>query len=124
MLIADEDALICDLAETYRIYDYESLPVQLVATLAIGLRGESRIKMKISGAVLSQRDLILSLIADYAALNVWAKTKDGKHGRNKPRPLREFFADANKEKDIVGFDSIEEFEQARQAILSEVMAHG
>ena len=71
MLEADEDALICDLAETYGIFDYESLPVKLVATLAVGLRGDSRIKMKISGAVLSQRDLILSQIADYAALNVW-----------------------------------------------------
>ncbi|MBQ4177615.1 MAG: hypothetical protein II640_09125, partial [Lachnospiraceae bacterium] len=60
MINADEDALICDLAETYGIFDMESLPVKLVATLAMGLRGDSRIKMKISGAVLSRRDLILS----------------------------------------------------------------
>lgn len=123
MINADEDALICDLAETYGIFDYESLPVQLVATLAIGLRGDSRIKMKVSGAVLSQRDLILSQIADYAALNVWAKTKDAKYGRNKPTPLRELIENANKkeESDIVGFDTPEEFERERQRIISEVM---
>lgn len=123
MINVDEDALICDLAETYGIFDYESLPVQLVATLAVGLRGDSRIKMKVSGAVLSQRDLILSQIADYTALNVWAKTKDAKHGRNRPIPLRELIENANKkeENDIVGFDTPEEFERERQRIISEVM---
>ena len=123
MISTDKDALICDLAETYGIFDMESLPVQLVATLSMGLRGDSRIKMKISGAVLSQRDLILSLIADYTALNVWTKTKDSKHGRNKPRPLREIIADSKKENEIEGFDTPEEFEIARQRILSEV-EHG
>lgn len=123
MLKADEDALICDLAETYGIFDYESLPVKLVATLAVGLRGDSRIKMKISGAVLSQRDLILSQIADYSALNVWAKTKDAKFGRNMPVPLRILIENANKkeENNIVGFDTPEEFERERQRIISEVM---
>ena len=124
MINVDEDALICDLAETYGIFDYESLPVKLVATLAVGLRGDSRIKMKVSGAVLSQRDLILSQIADYTALNVWAKTKDAKHGRNKPTPIRELIANANKKDendDIVGFDTPEEFERERQRIISEVM---
>ena len=122
MISLDEDALICDLAETYGIFDMESLPVQLVATLSAGLRGDSRIKMKASGAVLSKRDLILSLIADYTALNVWGKTKDGKKGRNRPTPLRELIKNAmtNKEDEIVGFDTPEEFERERQRILSEV----
>lgn len=79
--------------------------------------------MKMSGAVLSRTDLILSWIADFTALNIWMNTKDAKHGRNKPKPIRDIFADAVKEKDIVGFDSPEDFELARQRILSEV-AHG
>lgn len=37
MLAHDEDALVCDMAETYRIYDMYSLPVRMVATLALSL---------------------------------------------------------------------------------------
>ena len=38
MIKTDEDALICDLAETYQIYDYKSLPAYMVATFSVGLR--------------------------------------------------------------------------------------
>lgn len=44
MVAEDEDALICDLAETYQIYDYRSLPLQKVAVFCAGLRENSRIK--------------------------------------------------------------------------------
>lgn len=123
MLENDEDALICDLAETYGIYEYESLPVQTVAALSIGLGGDSRIKMKLANADLTQTDLILTVIADYLALIFWSKTKDGQKGRNRPTPLREVISGAKKRKDIVGFDTPEEFRQAREKILNEV-AHG
>ena len=36
MIKTDEDALICDLAETYQIYDYKSLPAYMVATFSVG----------------------------------------------------------------------------------------
>lgn len=119
MLEADEDALICDLAETYGIFDYESLPVQTVAALSVGLRGDSRIMMKMTGSDLTRTDLILTIIADYLALLVWFKTKDGKHNRNKPTPIRDMFR-TKKESDVAGFDSPEEFERARAALLEEV----
>ena len=48
MIKTDEDALICDLAETYQIYDYKSLPAYMVATFSVGLRENSRIKMKLN----------------------------------------------------------------------------
>ena len=86
MLELDEDALICDLAEAYGIFDYESLPLQTVATLSIGLRGDSRIKMKMIGAELTRSELLQTVIADYLALILWSKTKDGQKGRNKPKP--------------------------------------
>ena len=41
MIATDEDALICDFAETYHIYDYRSLDVEYAATLAYGLRDDS-----------------------------------------------------------------------------------
>ena len=47
MIETDEPALICDFAETYHIYDYRALPVSYAATLAYGLRGDSRIRLKL-----------------------------------------------------------------------------
>lgn len=64
MIKFDKCALICDLAETYHIYDYRSLPAQLVATLSAGLRDNSRIKMRLAGAPASQDILLLAAIAD------------------------------------------------------------
>ena len=40
MIKTDEDALICDLAETYRIYDYRQLPAYQVAVFSFGLRDD------------------------------------------------------------------------------------
>ena len=37
MIALDQNALICDFAETYGIYNYRALPVSLLATLAVGL---------------------------------------------------------------------------------------
>ena len=111
MLETDEDALVCDLAEAYGIYDYESLPLQTVATLSVGLRGESRIKMKMTGSDLTRTDLILTVIADYLALILWSRTKDGHKGRNKPKSIREMFG-KKKESEVVGFDSPEDFQRA------------
>ena len=47
MIETDESALICDFAETYHIYDYRALPVSYAATLAYGLRCDSRIRLKL-----------------------------------------------------------------------------
>lgn len=120
---ADKDALICDLAETYGIYDYESLPIQTVATLAVGLRGDSRIKMKMRNEVLTREELFLAMAVDYLALLAWTKTKEAKHGRNKPESIVAMYNDMGKPKEIVSFDTAAEFEAERQRILNEV-AHG
>ena len=124
MLDLDEDALVCDLAETYGIFDYESLPVQTVATLSIGLRGDSRIKLAAAGRKLGTTDALLATVADYLAMIFWTKTKDGQKGRNRPKSIREALENGNKkDNEIVGFESVEEFEQAREALLEEV-THG
>ena len=36
MIAVDENALICDLAETYGIYNYRQLPPTLVAVFSLG----------------------------------------------------------------------------------------
>lgn len=124
MLSLDEDALICDLAETYGIFDYESLPVQTVATLSIGLRGNSRFKMNAAGRTLDISESLLATVADYLAMILWTKTKDGQKNRRRPKSIREAIESGNKkDNEIVGFESVEEFERARESLLKEV-THG
>jgi hypothetical protein len=84
MLSADEDALICDLAETYGIFDYRALPARTLATLAVGLREDSRIKMHLIGAKIPRKDLLLAAIVDRLSLLVWFNTEDGRNGVNRP----------------------------------------
>lgn len=64
MWSVDTDALICDFAETYHIYDMESLPIDLVATLACGLRDNSRIKMKLGGTELTPETFLSATLID------------------------------------------------------------
>lgn len=45
MLAHHKSELVCDLAEYYHIYDYRGVPAQMLGTLAVGLRDESRIGM-------------------------------------------------------------------------------
>ena len=78
MIELDEDALICDLAETYQIFDYRSLPVQLVATLSVGLRDNSRIKLRLADSEVSLETLILASIADNLTLLRLGFSKDTK----------------------------------------------
>lgn len=65
MLSTDENAFICDMAETYHILDYKALPVDLLAVLASGLRDNSRIKMKIAGFNYIPPEIVLPQIADH-----------------------------------------------------------
>ena len=43
MLKVDKDAVICDFAETYHIYNIWELPLKNVATLACGLGNNSEL---------------------------------------------------------------------------------
>lgn len=111
MVNFDEPALICDLAETYGIYDYRRLPLRTVAVLAVGLREDSRI-MKKKAQVEGVPDLKTQLLAIIADRIVGAKPKDSLYytimGESAP--------DADSDtKQITGmvFDSPEAFMKAR-----------
>lgn len=121
MISTDRNALICDLAETYRVYDYRSLPAQTVATFSVGLRDDSRIKMKMSGAKVTQEILILSMIADRLGILVWLFTEDGRNGRNRPPQLIEMLYGKEIKRaksSVLTFDTPEAFEEARREILN------
>ena len=64
MIATDENALLCDLAETYGIFDLNALPVETLAALSFGLRQNSRIKRKMAGALEVDEMELLAVIAD------------------------------------------------------------
>lgn len=121
MIRLDEDALICDLAETYQIYDYKQLPALSVAVFSCGLREDSRIKMKIAGQSVSFETMLLAGISDRLSFLVWSKTKDAQKGKNRPASIIEILngKPTSQKKEVV-FDSGEDFERMRLQLLEGV----
>ncbi len=117
MISLDETALICDLAETYGILNYKVLPVSTLAALSVGLRENSRIKMKLSGAKVQPDFLLLAAAVDRLSLLVWSKTKDAEKGRNRPKSLIDILNGREKESEIMSFDTAEEWEAAKAHII-------
>lgn len=108
MLDIDQDALTCDLAETYHIYDLKELPLRKVALFSCGLRENSRIKQKMANSKVSFETLILANINDMLAkmLGIPSSIVD------------KLIDDENKKDDIVtSFDNADEFEKAKKEIL-------
>ena len=124
MIATDEDALICDFAETYNIYEYAQLPVTRAAMLAAGLRSGSRIMMKLSGTDADLRDLLIASAVDRLSVLVWQKTKDGQHNTNRPPSIAEAMMNKDKGGRNMAFDSGEDFEAARERIIEEAEKNG
>ena len=122
MIALDEDALVCDLAETYQIYDYKQLPLNQVAVFAYGLRDDSRIKQMISDQIVPLETTLLASIVDRLSLSLWLQTKDGQKGVNRPASIAEMLTKNNKEesdeRDYLVFESGEDFENYRKALLA------
>lgn len=117
MIKIDENALICDLAETYHIYNYKQISPKLIAIYAIGLRDDSRIKMKFSDQKLNMQSLMLANIIDRLNLLLWSKTKDAEKGLNRPKSILDGLY--GKPSEISAFKSGKEFEEERARILAE-----
>lgn len=108
--------MICDLAETYHIFNYKEYPPLLVGTLVYGLKDDSRTKMLLSGAKVSIDRLIQARIADELAFISWSKTKDAQKGKNRPKSIIESLLGTIKKEEYVTFETMEEFEQMWNAI--------
>ncbi|MFS7403432.1 DUF5361 domain-containing protein [Carnobacterium maltaromaticum] len=118
MIRVNEDALICDLAETYKIYDYKQLPLTLVAVFSCGLRETSRIKMQLSGQNVPLDSLLLAGISDRLSLLLWYKTKDGQKGKNRPTSVVDSLTtQPKKEKNEIVFKTGEDFEEMRRRLV-------
>ena len=121
MLKEYRNDFICDLAETYGIYDYSSLPVSTLTTLLKGLRDDSRIMLKISGRKIPFETELTAAMVDRLSYLVWAKTKDATKNRNRPKSIIEIIYkdDKNDKNENAVFASGEEFMAARRKLLGE-----
>lgn len=117
MLSADREALICDLAEVYGVFDHRALPVSLLATLSAGLRDDSRIKRKIYGMKLTRTEMLLAAMVDRLSLLLWLNTDAGRKGENQPASILDvLMGNEADDKQVEGFETAEEFENAWEQI--------
>ena len=108
-----EDKMICDLAETYHIFDYRGLPVSLLTTLVFGLRDNSRVKMFFSDTQIPLETILLASAIDNLSFLSWTKTKDAEKGRNKPQSVLDRILKKHEVKDdLQSFDTGEDFDVA------------
>lgn len=113
MIATDQDALVCDLAETYGIYDLQALPVLKLATLAAGLRENSRIRIKMSGLKVNQESLLLAMAVDSLQFLAWTKTKAAQEGKNRPKSVARILLGQPEEKPLnVAYECGEDFDEA------------
>lgn len=111
MISADRNALFCDLAETYGIYDWKGLPVSTLAALSVGLRADSRIKMRLSGAKATRTEILLAAAVDKLSWLCWAQTENGRNNTCHPKSvLSILLGEAEQESDVVAFETIDDFE--------------
>ena len=122
MLERSEDSLICDLAETYHIYNMRSFSASYIAILAAGLREDSRVMMLFSGNKIRPSLLLQAASLDKLALLWWAETKDGQKNRNRPESVVESLTKENKqtEEPPIVFESAEDFNKAREEMIRRI----
>lgn len=111
--------MICDLAETYHVYDYRGLSVRTLATLVVGLRDDSRTKLKLAGMPVDTNTLMLAAMVDHLAFLAWAQTENGAKGVNRPQSVVNSLLHAQEQRktDCLSFDTADEFEKMRNRIL-------
>lgn len=117
LLAMDEDALICDLAETYHILDYKSVPVKTLAALTTGLNEDARSKRKAAGGKAPLRILLPAAILDQLSMLVWMQSKDGQKGINRPKSLVKAMTTEETEQ-VKSFRTADEFQAERKRILA------
>ena len=108
MICVGEDELICDLAETYHIYDYKSLPVNMVAIFSCGLKEDSRIKRRLRGEAPLEDRITKLMITMYDNLNLISWQLGGDEN-NRPESLFEKMYPTKKEDKPVKFKTGADF---------------
>ena len=114
MIDLDEDALICDFAETYHILNYRELPPTLAGVLACGLRDDSRIKMKMMDMKVPLESIFLAAIADKieAQIHQYAKAHGAKNISEPVSLVRQIQGQPKQEKTCTTFETGDDFNKA------------
>ena len=113
MIASDEDALACDLLETYGVNDYRELPPKTVAALYFGLTPNSRTKSRQMGLDVPLDTFLLAQAVDALRLLCWLNSKDGEKGRNRPERISDKLILKEPVADNGRFESGEDFESFR-----------
>ena len=113
MIHLDKDALECDLAETYHIYNMYELPLKKVALFSYGLRNNSRIKMKMNEMDYPFETIMIAGILDKVSLLLWSMAGDSQNS-SKPESILNKLLGVSEQlngKDHLLFESGTEFDQ-------------
>lgn len=110
MYRTDKELLLCDLAETYNIYDFKQLPLTKIADFSVGLRDNSRIKQKVNGISTDSETLLLAAIADRLGLIIAALTGQDPGGSITKSILG---ISDKKASNVKAYDSAEDFMKER-----------
>ena len=119
MMREDKNSWICDMAETYNIYDYRRVPVKTLGILSAGLRETSRIRQKLEGIKADPDTIIMAKIYDLVNILLWSKTKDAEKGKNYPKSFAKMFIESD-EPEPTSYASGAEYEKARAEIVKKI----
>ena len=108
--------MICDLAETYHIYNYKECQPLLVGTLVFGLRDDSRVKMFLSGQKQLLDRILMARMVDELSFLSWANSKDGQKNRNRPKSVLQSLLGIEKKEEYATFEDFDEFKRMWDAI--------
>lgn len=111
-----EDEFICDMAETYHVFDWRELPLKTAAVLASGLHQDSRSFRKLNNQKLRSDEYIQIGILDELRIIAWMMTKDAAKGKNPPESVLKTMLEPKKK--TMGFRTAEEFEARRKNIIA------
>ena len=118
MACNDRDALICDLAETYHIYDMRQFPLSYIATLATRLPMNSRSVQAVNKLPVPFETFLLAQLVDEVRFFRYSFSNDAKHKRNRPKSIVQSLLDMNKPKENYEvFDNPEDFWALRNSIV-------
>ena len=118
MVGLDEDALVCDFAETYHVLDWRALPVKTAATLAMGLGPDSRIMRKFSGVKWPLETLLLAMLLDTNRAISWQLVNEkGRRGHRPPKSILKLLLGEKEETETAGFDNADDFMRWRASML-------
>lgn len=118
LLARHKNAFICDLAETYQIYDWRQIPIRTLGILAAGLRYNSRVVLEESGEDYPLDTLILASIADTTRYLLYSL--GAKKGDPLPPSIVESLRNEPDEKEEQTYLTGDDFNAAREAILQRI----